>query len=171
MKTKTVKESVTEMTEPVLPNDTNVLGNLLGGRLLHWMDMASAIVSTKHSNCAVVTVSVDNVQFRSPIKIGEVVTIRAQMTRAFNTSMEVHIEVWAENFKTNEKRKSNEAYYTFVALDAKGKPVTVPQLTPETEEEKQLYDSALRRRELRLILAGKMQAKDANQLKRIFMEK
>ena len=167
MAPKHVKDSASEMTELVLPNDTNVLGNLLGGRLLHWMDMAAAIVSYKHANRVVVTAAVDHVQFRSPIRLGEVVTLRAKITRSFTTSMEIRVDVWAEDYKINERRKANEAYYTFVAFDSTGKPTPVPPVEPETDEEKLLFDNALHRRELRLILSGKMKPGDASHLKNI----
>ena len=164
---KTAKESVTVMTEIVLPNDTNVLNNLRGGRILHWMDIASAIAAGKHSNAVVVTASVDNVSFENPIKLGDVVTITAKVTRTFTTSMETHIEVWAENLPTQTKYRCNEAYYTFVALDSNGKPKKSPALIPETEEEKSHFDGALRRRQLRLVLAGRMKPHDAHELKSI----
>ena len=168
---KKASESFTVMNELVLPNDTNTLNNLMGGRLLHWMDIAAAISAQKHSNHIVVTASVDNVSFKKAVKLGDVITISAKVTRAFTTSMEVRIEVWTENIPTGEKSKSNEAYYTFVALDNSGKVAKVPELIPETEEEKNLFDHALRRRQLRLILAGKMKAKDATELKALFDEK
>ncbi len=156
------------MNELVLPNDTNMLHNLMGGRLLHWMDIAAAITAQKHCNRIVVTASVDNVSFKQPIKLGDVVTIEARVTRAFNTSVEVRLDVWAENVPSATRNKSNEAYFTFVALDAEGKTVAVPELVPETAEEKELYAGALRRRQLRLILGGKMQPNDALELKALF---
>ncbi len=156
------------MNELVLPNDTNTLNNLMGGRLLHWMDIAAAISAQKHCNRIVVTASVDNVSFQHPIKLGDVITIHAKVTRAFNTSVEVRLEVWAENIPTGERLKSNEAYYTFVALDNDGKTVQVPHIIPETQEETDLYDGALRRRQLRLILGGKMNPDDATELKALF---
>ncbi len=168
MTPKTPKDSIITMTEIVLPNDTNVLNNLRGGKILHWMDIASAISSGKHSNAVVVTASVDNVSFENPIKLGDVVTITAKVTRAFNTSMETHIEVWAENLPTQTRYRCNEAYYTFVALDSNGKPKKVNELVPETDEEKRQFAGAKRRRELRLVLAGRMKASDAQELKEIF---
>jgi len=167
---KNAADSFTIMNELVLPNDTNTLNSLMGGRLLHWMDIAAAISAQKHSNNIVVTASVDNVSFKKAIKLGDVITISAKVTRSFSTSMEVRLEVWTENIPTGVKAKSNEAYYTFVALDATGKPVRVPELMPETEEEKQLYSGALRRRQLRLILAGKMKPHDATELKALFFD-
>src|SRR5690606_28294698 len=119
-------------------------------------------------NNIVVTASVDNVSFRHPIKLGDVVYIESQVTRAFNTSMEVRIVVWAQNIPSGTKVMSNEAFYTFVAIDDNSCTVLVPKLIPETEEEIQLYSSALHRRELRLVLAGKMKPQDADGLKNFF---
>jgi acyl-CoA hydrolase len=169
MKSKTPKESFSEMTELVLPNDTNTLGNLMGGRLLHWMDIVSAIAASKHSNRVVVTVSVDFVEFKNPIRLGEIVILRARTTRAFTTSMEIQIDVWGQNLQTSEMRESNSAFYTFVAVDQSGSPIPVNQLVPETEEEKELYEGAMRRRELRLVTAGKMKPEEAVHLKKIFL--
>jgi acyl-CoA hydrolase len=142
----------------------------MGGRLMYWMDIAAAIASQKHCNAPVVTASVDNISFENPIKLGNVVHIEAKITRAFTTSMEVYLKVWGEDLTHQFKYKSNEAYYTFVALDPNRKPRPVPQLITETEEEKKLFDSALRRRELRLILGGKMKATDATELKALFVK-
>ena len=135
MTTKFAKESYTEMNELVLPNDTNTFGNLMGGRLLYWMDICSAMAAQKHCNNVVVTASVDNVSFKRSIKLGEVVTIQAQVTRAFKTSLEVRMEIYAQNLPEGTKVKSNEAYYTFVAIDPSTKPIPVPTLIPETETE------------------------------------
>lgn len=168
MSEKKPQISLITMNELVLPNDTNTLNNLMGGRLLHWMDIAAAISAQKHCNRIVVTASVDNVSFKHPIKLGDVVTINAKVTRAFHTSVEVRLDVWAENIPTGEKVKSNEAYYTFVALDNDGNTVAVPSIAPETEEEQELFDGALRRRQLRLILGGKMNPDDATELKALF---
>jgi len=158
------------MTELVLPNDTNVFGNLMGGRLMYWMDIASALSAQKHCNAPVVTASVDNISFESPIRLGNVVHIEAKVSRAFTTSMEVHMKVWSEDLKRQHTYKSNEAYYTFVALGDDNKPKAVPQLIPETEEEKKLFEGALRRRQLRLILGGKMKPDDAVELKALFVK-
>jgi acyl-CoA hydrolase len=162
---KTPSESITVMTEIVLPNDTNALHNLRGGKILHWMDIASAIAAGRHSNAVVVTASVDSVSFENPIKLGDVVIATAQVTRVFNTSIETHIEVWAENLPTQTRYRCNEAYYTFVALDSNGKPKKCTPLVPETEEEKSRFDGALRRRQLRLVLAGRMKPEEATELK------
>ncbi|HYM94789.1 MAG TPA: acyl-CoA thioesterase [Chitinophagaceae bacterium] len=170
MEGKKVSESVTLMTEIVLPNDTNTFGNLMGGRLMYWMDIAAAIAAHKHCNAPVVTASVDNISFENPIKLGNVVNIEAKVSRAFNTSMEVHLKVWGEDITQKYKYKSNEAYYTFVSIDPNGKPRTVPQLIPETEGEKKTFDGALRRRQLRLILGGKLHPDDATELKALFVK-
>lgn len=156
------------MTELVLPNDTNTLNNLMGGRLMHWMDIVSAIAAQKHSNRIVVTASVDNISFRHPILLGNVVTLKAKVTRAFNSSMEVRIDVDAEDIPASKKLESNSAYFTFVAVDQSGRPIDVPEVEPETDEDRALYDGALRRRQLRLILAGRMKPSEANELKSIF---
>ncbi|MFL5742823.1 MAG: acyl-CoA thioesterase [Flavisolibacter sp.] len=170
MQIKTPSDSFTMMTEIVLPNDTNVYGNLMGGRLMYWMDIAAAIAAQKHSNAPVVTASVDNISFENPIKLGNTVHIEARVSRAFNTSMEVHLKVWGEDFTQQYKYKSNEAYYTFVALDPNRKPRVVPQLIPETEEEKKLFEGALRRRQVRLILGGKMNPEEAVELRALFIK-
>lgn len=168
MQTKKPSDSHTLMTEIVLPNDTNTFGNLMGGRLMYWMDIAAAIAAMKHCNAPVVTASVDNISFENPIGLGNAVHIEAKVSRAFTTSMEIYIRVWGEDLTQQFKYKSNEAYYTFVALDPNRKPRTVPQLVPETEEDQQLFDGALRRRQLRLILGGKMKPDDAIELKALF---
>lgn len=135
---------------------------------MHWMDIVSAIAGQKHSNSTVVTASVDNISFRSPIQLGNVVTLRAKVTRAFTSSIEIRIDVEAENIPEGKKVASNTAYFTFVAVDKEGKPVEVPEIEPETEEERALYDGALRRRQLRLILTGRMKPSEANELRSIF---
>ena len=142
----------------------------MGGRLMYWMDIAAAISGTKHCNAPVVTASVDNISFTNPIRLGNVVHIEAKVTRAFSTSMEVHLNVWGEDIIQQYRYKSNEAYYTFVALDPSSKPTSVPKLEPETEEENLLFESALRRRQLRLILGGKMKPVDAVELKALFTQ-
>ncbi|WP_437920868.1 acyl-CoA thioesterase [Sphingobacterium sp. LRF_L2] len=167
MESKKAKESYTEMNELVLPNDTNTFGNLMGGRLLYWMDICAAMAAQKHSNSPVVTVSVDNVSFKRSIKLGEVVTIEAQVTRAFSTSMEVRMEIFAQNLPEGTKEKSNEAYYTFVAINKDNKPRVVPALVPESDIEKELFEKAQQRRELRLILGGKLSPENAIELKNI----
>lgn len=170
MQKKKPSDSQVTMTELVLPNDTNVFGNLMGGRLMYWMDIAAALAAGKHCNAPVVTASVDNISFESPIKLGNVVHIEARVTRSFNSSMEIHLSVWGEDLTHQYRYKSNEAYYTFVALDPNRKPRPVPVLEPETEAEQKLFEGALRRRQLRLILGGKMKAADATELKALFSE-
>ncbi|WP_396276213.1 acyl-CoA thioesterase [Hymenobacter psychrotolerans] len=167
-KQKPVKDSFVNMTELVLPNDTNTLNNLMGGRMMHLMDIAAAVAAQKHSNRIVVTASVDNVSFREGIKLGSVITLQAQVTRAFSSSMEVHIDVWAEDIPSGTKFKSNEAFFTFVAVDQSGRPIDVPEALPETPEEISLFDGALRRRQLRLLLAGRLKPEDATELKSLF---
>ncbi|MBK8144883.1 MAG: acyl-CoA thioesterase [Bacteroidetes bacterium] len=170
MTAKHPKDTLTTMSELVLPNDTNTLGNLMGGRLMHWMDIAAALASMKHCNCPVVTASADNISFENPVKLGNVITIEAKVTRAFNSSMEVYVKVVGEDLPTQFKYRSNEAYMTFVALDPHGKPRKIAELIPETEEEIMKYEGALRRRQLRLILSGRMKPDDATELKKLFFE-
>ncbi len=162
MNTRTVKESKTTMTELVMPNDTNTLGNLMGGNLMKWMDIAGAICAGRHARTVVVTASVDNVSFEHPIRLGDVITLEAQVTRAFNTSVEVFIEVFINDIPNDVLKKSNHAYFTFVALDMKTyKPTSVPAVEPITEREKMMYEGASRRREIRLVLAGRMKPSEA----------
>ena len=156
------------MSEMVMPNDTNNLNTLFGGKLMYWMDMAAAICAHKHTNNVVVTASVDNITFKAPIHKGDIVTLNAFITRVFNSSMEIFIEVTAQNSNKKEKIESNTAFFTFVALNQKGKPVKVNEIYPENKNDKKLFDGALRRSQLRLILAGKMKPKDADELKSIF---
>jgi acyl-CoA hydrolase len=167
-KKKFPRDSAVNMTELVLPNDTNALHNLMGGRLMHWMDIVSAIAAQKHANQIVVTASVDNISFKHPIRLGNVVTLRAKVTRAFTSSMEVRIDVEAEDIPANTRTESNNAFFTFVAVGKNGKPVEIPEVEPETDDERALFDGALRRRQLRLILAGRMKPSEANELKSIF---
>jgi acyl-CoA hydrolase len=168
--TKKPQDSITIMTELVLPNDTNLFGNLMGGKLMYWMDIAAALAAHKHCNAPVVTASVDNISFENPIKLGNVVHIEAKVSRAFNTSMEVHLLVWGEDLTQQYRYKSNEAYLTFVALDPNGRPRKVNELVPETEEDQRLYEGALRRRQVRLILGGKMKPENAEELKALFIK-
>jgi acyl-CoA hydrolase len=168
MEIKRPGDSLIIMTEIVLPNDTNTFGNLMGGRLMYWMDIAAALSAAKHCSSAVVTASVDNISFTNPIKLGNVVHIEAKITRVFNTSMEIHIYVWGEDIIKQQRYKSNEAYFTFVALDSYGKAKQVTQIIPETDDERKLYEGALRRRQIRLILGGKMKPQDADELKALF---
>lgn len=150
MKPRTVKESQVFTTELVLPNDTNQLGNLLGGTLMHWIDIAAAIAAQRHAGRVCVTASVDELNFHDPIKLGEVVTLQASVNRAFRSSMEIGVLVTAQGLRSSGPRKANNAYLTFVAIDGKGRPVSVPPVVPETGEEKRRFEEALARRELRL---------------------
>ena len=137
---------------------------------MYWMDIAAALAAMKHSGAPVVTASVDNISFETPIKLGNVVHIEAKVTRAFTSSMEVHMNVWGEDAIQQYRYKSNEAYYTFVALDPNGKPRPVNTLVPETPDEQRLYEGALRRRQIRLILGGKMKPEEASELKALFVK-
>lgn len=151
MLAKKVKDSQVEMIELVLPNDTNMLGNLLGGRLMHWMDIAAALAAAKHCNNVAVTAEVDKLRFRLPVKLGDIVYLKASVNRAFGTSMEVGVKVEVEDIQTGEKKHSNSAYFTFVNLDKHtGKPAPVPEIIPETPEEKRRFEEALIRRNKRL---------------------
>lgn len=170
MSRKKVKASATLATSSyiILPENTNTLGNLMGGQLLNWMDIAAAISAHRHSRRIVVTAAVNNVSFQRAIKLGDIVTIEAKVSRAFSSSMEVFMEVFVEHHTTGEKLKCNEAVYTFVAVDQIGSPIPVPELEPETEQEKERFEGALRRRQLRLVIAGKMKPDNATELKRLF---
>ncbi len=172
LKAKKVNDSKTIMTEMVMPNDANPLGNLMGGNLLRWMDIAGGICAGKHCEAHVVTASVDNVSFSKPIKVGDVITIEASVTRAFTTSVEIYVEVMASDIKGGNPRRCNHAYYTFVALeDVTLKPIPVPQVIPLSSEEEKLFESASRRREVRLILSGRMKPEEATDLKSLFLGK
>ncbi|MBI2281876.1 MAG: acyl-CoA thioesterase [Bacteroidetes bacterium] len=167
-KTKTAESTKTIMTEIVLPNDTNTIGNLMGGKLLHWMDICAAISAHRCSNRIVVTASVNNVSFSHPIKLGDIVTLEAKVSRTFNSSMEVYIDVFVEDHRTGVRKQCNNAIYTFVAVDQIGSPISVPEVIAETKEEKDRFEGALRRRQLSLILAGKMKPAEATELKKLF---
>ncbi len=170
MKARTAKETLSVTTKIVLPNDTNTLGNLFGGQLLAWMDVIASVSAHRHCRRVVVTASVNNVSFNQPIQHASIITLEAKVSRAFSSSMEVFVDVFVEDHVTGKRIKSNEAIYTFVAVDQNGGPIQVPELVPETEEEKHRFEGALRRKELSLILAGKMNPKDAVNLKRLFAE-
>ena len=168
---KPVSASRTVMTELVMPNDTNPLGDLMGGNLMRWMDIAGGICAARHCEAHVVTASVDHVSFKRPIKVGDVITITATVTRAFNTSLEIYLKVKTGKVTQNDMDTSNSAFMTFVALDPyTHEPKQVPELEPETESQKTLYEGAERRRELRLILSGRLKAKDATGLKAYFTQ-
>ncbi len=167
-KKKKAIETLATTSHIVLPENTNTLGNLMGGVLLHWMDICSAISAHRHCRRVVVTAAVNNVSFEHPIKLGDIVTIKAKVSRSFSSSMEVGMKVYVEDHQTGEEKLCNEAMYTFVAVDQIGKPINVPELVPESEDEMESFKGALRRRQLRLILAGKIKPKDATELKAIF---
>jgi acyl-CoA hydrolase len=155
----TVRASQVTMTQLVLPNDTNQLGNLLGGTLMHWMDIAMAIAACRHSGLVCVTASVDELVFLQPVRVGDVVTLKASVNRVFHTSMEVGIKVFAENLRTGAVLHTNSGHMTFVGLNAEGRPAPAPQVVPESAEEIRRFEAALERRQLRLerrsFLSGK----------------
>lgn len=146
IKTKTPSDSETLMTEVVYPNDANPMGMLQGGRLIQWMDTASAICAQTHAEKIAVTVSLDKVLFKNPAKIGDIITIKAKITRAFDTSMEIFVRAWARKVISMETYMINEAYFTFVALDDNAKPTLIPQIRPVSAEEKEHYNEALIRK-------------------------
>lgn len=161
-------ESLTILTDLVLPSETNPLNNLFGGELLARMDRAASIAARRHSRRIVVTASVNHVAFKRAVPIGSVVTIEAKISRSFKSSMEIYIDVWIEDRESGQRNKANEGIYTFVAVDDTGRPVEVAPIIPETELEKQRFDAALRRKQLSLVLAGKMNPHDATELKALF---
>ncbi len=169
MKAKTPKQSLTILTDLVLPGETNYLDNLFGGELLARMDRACSIAARRHSRRIVVTASVNHVAFSKSVPVGSVVTVEAKVSRAFRSSMEVFVDVWIEDRQSGERTKVNEGIYTFVAVDETGKPVPIPPIEPETDLEKQRFDGALRRKQLSLVLAGKMQPNEATELKALFV--
>ncbi|WP_281541854.1 acyl-CoA thioesterase [Maribacter aestuarii] len=168
MQTKVPSDSRTTMTDMVLPSETNPLNNLFGGELLARMDRAASIAARRHSRRITVTASVNHVAFNRAVPLGSVVTVEAAVSRSFKTSMEVYIDVWMEDRFSGERTKANEAIYTFVAVDETGKPTEVPKLKPETKLEEERYAGALRRKQLSLVLAGKMKPNDATELKALF---
>ncbi len=147
---KKVSESIITMTELVLPNHTNQLGNLLGGQLMHWIDICAALAAAKHNQTVCVTASVDRIDFHHPIKLGNAVSLVASINRVFNTSMEVGVKVYAESFREGKRIHTNTAYLTFVAVDENGKPTNAVQVIPESDDEIRRYEEALIRRENRL---------------------
>lgn len=162
---KTVSRSRCVMTEIVLPNDTNGLGNLMGGRLLHMMDKCAAISTQRHANRVCVTAAVDSVEFNAPIYQNEIIIAESQVNRVFRTSMEVEINVWAENPRKQTRRRCNRAFFTFVALDDDGRPTEAPPIYPQTAEEESRYEAAAKRREMRLLLSGRLRLSDAQHIK------
>jgi len=166
MEAKKVSASRTIMTEMIMPNDTNPIHNLMGGNLMRWMDISAGICAGKHCESYVVTVSVDQVTFEKPIPLGDVITLQCVVTRAFNTSVEVYVEVFSSDMKGNNTRRCNDAYFTFVAVDdEKKRPVPVPSVLPLTSEEQKRYDAALKRRKLRLLLSGRLEKEEAQKMK------
>jgi acyl-CoA hydrolase len=170
MQKKTPSESRTVMTDMVLPSETNPLNNLFGGELLARMDRAASIAARRHSRRITVTASVNHVAFNRSVPLGSVVTVEAAVSRAFKTSMEIYIDVWMEDRISGEKVKANEAIYTFVAVDEQGTPTEVPGLEPQSSLEKERFAAALRRKQLSLVLAGKMPPHDATELKALFIK-
>jgi acyl-CoA hydrolase len=150
MQGKPVRESQSEYSELALPNDSNGLGNVLGGKVMHLVDLAGALAAMRHARCPVVTASIDHMNFLHPVHIGQLIILRSSVNRVFQTSMEVGVKVWVEDLLKGELRHTSSAYLTFVAIDAQGKRVPVAPVIPETEEEKRRYDEALARREYRL---------------------
>jgi acyl-CoA hydrolase len=169
MNPKYPSESLTVLTDLVLPSETNPLNNLFGGELLARMDRAASIAARRHSRRITVTASVNHVAFNKAIPLGSVVTVEAKVSRAFTSSMEIYLDVWIEDRESGVRTKANEAIYTFVAVNETGSPVPVPQIIPETDEEKSRFDAALRRKQLSLVLAGKMNPHDATELKALFL--
>ncbi len=170
MQAKTPSDSRTILTDMVLPSETNHLNHLFGGELLARMDRAGSIAARRHSSNITVTASVNHVAFNKSVPLGSIVTVDAKVSRAFKTSMEIYIDVWIEEHSTGARTKANEAIYTFVAVDEDGKPTAVPELKPETDLEKERFAGALRRKQLSLVLAGKMKADDATELRALFIE-
>lgn len=168
MKNKFPNESIAITTKVVLPNDTNTLGKLFGGSLLAWLDEIGAVAAHRHSGRVAVTASINNVSFSLPVDLGAIVTLEAKVSRAFNSSMEVIIDVFVEDRITGEKTASNQAIFTFVAVDQNGRSIEVPGIDPQTDDEKERYAAALRRRQLSLILAGRIKADEATELKALF---
>jgi len=169
METKTPKESLTIVTDIVLPGETNPLDNLFGGELLARMDRASSIAARRHCNHIVVTAAVNQVVFTKAVPVGSVLTLEAKVSRSFSSSMEIFVDVWIEDRETGERSKVNEGIYTFVAVNEMGVPVKVPEIVPETDLEKERYDGALRRKQLSLVLAKKMKPEEATELKALFI--
>lgn len=146
---RTVASTQSEMTELILPNDTNVLGNLLGGRLMHFIDLTAAMAAYRHSRTYVVTAAMDHIDFIHPVRLGDLVNLKSSINRAFTTSMEVGVKVWAEDTRTGELQHVASAYLVFVAVDKQGRSLKVPELLPETPDERRRYADALLRREHR----------------------
>ena len=150
MQGKPVRESQSEYSELALPNDANGLGNVLGGKVMHLVDLAGALAAIRHARCPVVTASIDHMNFLHPVHIGQLIILRSSVNRVFQTSMEVGVKVWVEDLLKGDLQHTSSAYLTFVAIDAHGKRVPVAPAIPETEEEERRYAEALARREYRL---------------------
>ena len=168
MEPKNPKDSFTIITDLVLPSETNPIGNMFGGELLARMDRAASIAARRHSRRIVVTASVNHVAFNKMIPLGSVVTVEAKVSRAFKSSMEVFMDVWIEDRESGIRSKANEGIYTFVAVNEMGNPMPVPAIVPETQIEKQRFDAAPRRREMRLILGGRLKPENAPGIRALF---
>ncbi len=168
MTAKNPKDSLTILTDLVLPGETNPLDNLFGGELLARMDRASSIAARRHCRRIVVTASVNHVAFAKAVPVGSVLILEAKVSRAFRSSMEIFVDVWMEDRESGAKSKVNEGIYTFVAVDQTGTPVKVPEIIPETDLEKERFEGALRRKQLSLVLSKKMKPSDATELKALF---
>ena len=152
-----VCDSISEMAEIVMPNDANPLNSRVGGRLMHWIDLAGAMAAHRHSRQRVVTASVDHMDFLVPVRVGDLVILRSSVNRVFHTSMEVGVKVWVENYRSEQHQHVSSAYLTFVAIDEKGNKLPVPPVIPESEDEKRRYEDAARRREIRRAEATRRQ--------------
>jgi len=168
LKAKTPSESLTILTDLVLPGETNPLDSLFGGELLARMDRACSIAARRHSRSIVVTASVNHVAFNKVVPVGSIISVEAKVSRAFYSSMEIFVDVFIDNIDTGSREKANEGIYTFVAVNTEGKPIAVPALTPETPLEKERYNAALRRKQLSLVLSNKMKPEEATELKKLF---
>lgn len=160
LRPRPVRDSISEMAEIVLPNDANPLNALLGGRLMHWIDLAGAMAAHRHSRQWVVTASIDHLDFVVPVRVGDLVILRSSVNRVFRTSMEVGVKVWVENYRSEQSRHVSSAYLTFVAIDSAGNRLPVPPLIPETADEKRRYEDAARRREIRKSEAARRKRND-----------
>ena len=160
---RTVRETQSEYYEVCLPNDANLLGNMLGGHVMHLVDLCGAIAAMRHARCTVVTASVDQMTFLHPVHVGELVHLKSQVNRVFRTSMEVGVKVWVENLHSGTLKHTSSAYLTFVALDRAGNRVILPPIVPETEEEKRRYEEAAERRAYRLAMKDRAKREQANE--------
>lgn len=168
MKSINAQDTCATATKLVLPNDTNTLHNLFGGQLMAWMDEIASISASRQCRRVVVTAAVNSISFNHPIKLGDFVTLEAKVSRSFTSSMEVIVDVFVEHQITGAQKQANQAIFLFVAIDQLGQPIEIPKLIPKTDTEKERFDAALRRKQLSLILAGRMKPKDATELKALF---